>query len=130
MIKDIDALSNEAADSMPYIWQKSQAKDRFWLVELPDEEKNDLRLDKLENALEKQDFRGADIETGNVLKSYLNHKLGRSRDWISYKDVSLLPIELLYEVDQLWMFYSDKNFGITPQYEQWKKSKEDFILMN
>lgn len=92
-----------------------------WMIQLPEKEKNPIDLVNLESFLRNGDFKLADRETTYILLRF-------SRDdmkWLKPDEIAALPIELLYEVDQLWMLYSDRRFGISPQYEIWLSEKNE-----
>lgn len=119
------AVNNE--EPQPYIW-KDQNQRRFWEIEIPTNEKNPLNLEDLKRYLENDKLRNADYETSSILISFLNKKSeSKPKSWISSKDLKKIPIELLYEIDQLWMYYSESKFGITSQYINWISCKKDFF---
>lgn len=99
---------------------------RFWEINLPMQDKNTNDLQMLKGFLQEKDFKKADAETGRVILRELNRKRERKKDWLSYREVDQIPIELFYEIDQVWMLFSGGRFGISPQYQLWKTAREDF----
>ena len=137
IVPKINYIVGSESGSAPseYIWanfdkdeskKQDQSGVRFWEINLPTEEKNTDDLQVLKDFLHNEDFRNADAETGRVILKTLNAKKKQKKNWLSYKEVEDIPIELFYEIDQVWMLFSEGRFGISPQYQLWKSSEENF----
>ncbi len=119
--------TNKSTDTPHYIWtKKDNPKQRFWDIDLPSTEKNINNLDKLNILLKDSNFKQADSETSRLIIEEINFQSKSKKSYLSYKDIINIPIELIYEIDQLWLYHSEGRFGITPQYIIWKKEGGSF----
>ncbi|WP_102947629.1 GUN4 domain-containing protein, partial [Cylindrospermopsis raciborskii] len=75
------------------------------------------RYTKLETFLKSQDFREADLETDRVMLAAANRQ---SEGWLRIEDAENFPCKDLRTIDNLWLKYSQGNFGISVQQEIYK----------
>lgn len=70
-----------------------------------------IRYSKLQQLLEKGDFRSADEETTKIMLEVT----GEARDTLTPDNVAKYPCNSLRVIDQLWRKYSENKFGFSVQ---------------
>ncbi|MBC6481960.1 MAG: GUN4 domain-containing protein [Hormoscilla sp. GM7CHS1pb] len=80
------------------------------------EEQVPPRYHKLRDLLAAGEWKGADIETAQVMLQVA----GRTeKGWLSRGDIKNFPCEDLHAIDKLWVKYSDGRFGFSVQKRIW-----------
>lgn len=87
--------------------------------------------DELENFLQKQKWKEADLETMRLMIEIAdsiessNH-FSKNRDlitWLNREEIKKIPDEALKTIDKLWFKYSNGNFGFSVQAKIWCECK-------
>ncbi|HHP7231143.1 MAG TPA: GUN4 domain-containing protein [Xenococcaceae cyanobacterium] len=73
---------------------------------------------RLENLLVAQKWRQADEETYDLILKITNRV---KEGWLDYESMPKLPCEVLAEINQLWLKYSEGRFGFSVQKNIWQK---------
>ncbi|WP_013320967.1 GUN4 domain-containing protein [Gloeothece verrucosa] len=94
--------------AQPSFETNSSARSQISLIS-PESKVNYTRL---QNLLEKQEWREANDETYNLLLRASNRE---RQGWITIEDIKKLPCWDLATLDRLWTTYSNGHFGFTPQ---------------
>ncbi|MEM8638827.1 MAG: GUN4 domain-containing protein [Cyanobacteria bacterium P01_G01_bin.54] len=81
---------------------------------------SDKPIDNLLFFLEKKQWKKADQETAITLLESVNKSEGN----LSEEDIENIPLELLCEIDELWLKASNGKFGFTAQQEIWEQISE------
>ncbi|NES73022.1 MAG: hypothetical protein F6K24_51395, partial [Okeania sp. SIO2D1] len=85
--------------------------------------------DELENFLQKQKWKEADLETMNVLVEIADifaspNQFLKDREkitWLDKKEINNIPDEALKNINRLWNEHSQGHFGFKVQLETWSK---------
>lgn len=77
-------------------------------------------LSNLESYLQSQDWEAADNETRRIMQSFVH----RNGDIFAEPIPTLIPPEVLQEIDRLWMDASGGRFGFSPQLAIWEELRD------
>jgi hypothetical protein len=71
-----------------------------------------IEYKKLENLLQAQNFKEADLETEKIILAVAKRE---KEGWLRIEDAEKFPCDKLRSIDQLWLKYSGGKFGISVQ---------------
>jgi serine/threonine protein kinase len=100
------------------IRQQTQADDGYMYV-IPSK----LDFSTLEQTLNSQEYKTADLETWNLICAALN-KPKRSR--LSESDIACIPCNELLNIDRLWVKYSGGRFGFSVKCDIYDSEGQDY----
>ncbi|MEW6494806.1 MAG: GUN4 domain-containing protein [Cyanobacteriota bacterium] len=84
-----------------------------------------MSLEEVENLLRASRWKDADIKTANCLLRYTQRRQG---NWIRVEDIDRIPCECLYNLDQLWLSYSEGKFGFSVQESIYQNIEKDIVV--
>jgi serine/threonine protein kinase len=109
--KDLGLLSTATVsietDVEPTIAEKPGIRQNYEVLQLTAKE-----YKKLENLLQAQDFKEADLETEKIMLAVAKRE---KEGWLRIEDAEKFPCDKLRSIDQLWLQYSGGKFGISVQ---------------
>nr|YP_010865360.1 hypothetical protein QQR83_pgp014 [Campylaephora boydenii]WGT74100.1 hypothetical protein [Campylaephora boydenii] len=77
----------------------------------------------LQDLLIKQNFQEADKLTQQYLCKLAGLETDKTRQWLYFTDISIIPSEDLLNIDLLWQIYSRGKFGFSVQRKIWIANK-------